>query len=229
MTQEDQAGSKRIRVLIAHEVRLVRDGLASLLLKSPELAVVELPLEETKLKEKQDGGAVDVVLAVAWSDINAAPGQIRRIKNALPGAKIVVIAVSETENESLEYIEAGASGYVLPGSRPEDLIETIQKVHRGEVSCPPDVLARLFERIVSLRAQIEITKDNQLSSLTQRELEVLHLVADGMSNKEISAHLGVELQTVKNHVHNILEKLRVNNRREAVALSRKLGLAVGSN
>jgi two-component system nitrate/nitrite response regulator NarL len=229
MTQEDQAGSKRITVLIAHEVRLVRDGLASLLLKSPELAVVELPLEENKLKEKQKGDTVDIVLAVAWSDINDAPSRIRKIKYAFPDAKIVVIAISETENECLEYIEAGASGYVLSGSRPEDLIETIQKVHRGEVSCPPDVLARLFERIVSLRAQIEITKDSQLSSLTQRELEVLHLVADGMSNKEISVRLGVELQTVKNHVHNILEKLRVSNRREAVALSRKLGLAVEIN
>ena len=106
------------------------------------------------------------------------------------------------------------------------MIETIQMVHRREASCPPDILARLFERVASLQTQLQIVNYNDLSSLTQRELEVLQLVSDGMSNKEISAHLGVELQTVKNHVHRILEKLQVHNRREAVACTRKYGLAI---
>ena len=225
--QRDHPSSERIRVLIAHEVRVVREGLASLLLQSPELTVVEIRPEETGPEEKQDGSAVDVVLAVAWSDVNAAAEQIQRIKNTFPKAKIVVIGVSGIENESLEYIEAGASGYILPGSRPEYLIETIQKVYRGEVSCPPDILALLFERVASLRSRLQITHDNELSNLTNRELEILRLITDGMSNKEIASYLRLELQTVKNHVHNILEKLRVHNRRDAVACTRKYGLVVG--
>ncbi len=229
MPQEDYHNSERIRVLITHEVRVIRESLASLLLQSPGLTVVELPPQETLHKEQQECSAVDVVLAVSELAANTATNQIQKIKNTFPDAKVVIIGVFGTENESLEYIEAGASGYILPESRLEHLIETIQMVHRGEASCPPNILALLFERIASLRTQLQLVQDNELSSLTQRELTVLQLVSDGMSNKEISAHLGIELQTVKNHVHNILEKLQVNNRREAVAYTQKLGLAVGSN
>jgi two-component system nitrate/nitrite response regulator NarL len=222
MTQEVHRSGEKIRVLIAHEVRVVRDGLASLLLQSPGLTVVELPTQERGCGEQQEYDAVDVVLAIAGAGDNAAVEQIQIIRNTFPGAKVLVIGVSSTERESLEYIEAGASGYILPESCLEHLVETIHKVHRGEASCPPDVLSYLFERIASLRGQLQIVQDTQLSSLTQRELEVLQLVADGMSNKEIAAYLRLELQTVKNHVHNILEKLRVHSRREAVVPKQNL-------
>jgi two-component system nitrate/nitrite response regulator NarL len=227
MVREEHLGSERVRVLIAHEVRVIRDGLTSLLLQSPELTVVALPPQESGYKEQQKDGAVDIVLAVSELAADTALNQIQRIKNTYPEAKVVVIGVSGTENESLECIEAGASGYVLPGSSPAHLIETVKMVHQGEASCPPDILALLFERIASLRAQVHTVQNNQLSSLTQRELEVLQLVADGMSNKEIAAYLRLELQTVKNHVHSILEKLRVNNRREAAACTKSFGTVFG--
>ena len=167
------------------------------------------------------------MLAVSWLRASA-EDEIQKIKDTFPGAKVIIIGVSGTEKESLAYIEAGASGYILPESCPEYLIETIQKVYRGEASCPPNILSYLFERITSLRAQLNVGQENLLNSLTQRELEVLQLVADGMSNKEIAIRLKLELQTVKNHLHNILEKLRVHNRREAVACTLSL-LAVNSN
>ena len=167
-------------------------------------------------------------MAVSGLSVNTAADQIQKIKNTSPDAKVVIIGVLGTENESLELIEAGASGYILPDSCLEDLIETIRTVHRGEASCPPNILALLFKRIASLRTQLQTLQYNELGSLTQRELEVLQLVADGMSNKEIASHLMLELQTVKNHVHNILEKLRVNNRREAVACTRKSGVFIGN-
>jgi DNA-binding NarL/FixJ family response regulator len=228
MVEQNHPGSEKVRVLIVDGVRLVRDGLASLLLQSPDLAVVGFSPQETGYEEQQEGRAVDVVLAVAPWGVTALD-EIQKIKDEFPGTKVVIIGVSGTEKEGLEYIEAGASGYILPESRPGYLIETIQQIHRGEASCPPDMLAHLFERIASLRAQIQVVQDSQLNSLTQRELEVLQLVADGMSNKEISAHLKLELQTVKNHVHSILEKLRVHNRREAVTYTHKFGLVVKSN
>ena len=168
----------------------------------------------------------DVIIVSGIND--TAAEHIRKIKETFPGARVVIIGASVSRNENLEYIEAGASGYCPPGSRPEHLIETIRKVHRGEVSCPPDILANLFERIVSLRAQLGTAHDNQLNSLTQREIGILRLITDGMSNKEISVRLNLELQTVKNHVHNILEKLRVHNRREAAAYTRKFRVAARS-
>jgi DNA-binding NarL/FixJ family response regulator len=229
MVQEEHSSSERIKVLIAHEVRVIKDGLASLLLRSPEFRVVDLPVSETEYIERQEDGAVDVVLAVSELLSNTAAAQIHKIKNSFPEAKVVIIGVFGTENESLEFIEAGASGYVLPDSGLENLIETIRMVHRGEASCPPDILALLFERVASLRTQLQIVQNNELGSLTQRELEVLQLITEGLSNKEIAAYLGLELQTIKNHVHNILEKLRVHNRREAVACTRRFGLIVGKD
>jgi two-component system nitrate/nitrite response regulator NarL len=226
---QDLKGSEKIRVVIQHDVRVVRDGIASLLGQSPGLAVVGLPRPETGSQEKQEGGGADVVLAVSELAAGATADQIQKIKDTFPDAKVVVIGVLGTEKESLEYIEAGASGYVLPESCPEDLVETIQIVHRGEASCPPGMLASLFERIASLHTQLKIAQNIELSTLTHRELKILQLVADGMSNKEIAICLKLELQTVKNHVHNILEKLRVRNRRDAVACTRKVKKVVESN
>ncbi len=228
MVEKNHLSSKKIRVQIVDEVRLVRDGFASLLLESPELAVIGLSPKENGYEEQEEDYPVDVVLAVSWLHVSA-EDEMQKIKDTFPGAKVIIIGVSGTEQESLAYIEAGASGYILPESYPEYLIETIHKVYRGEASCPPNVLSYLFERIASLRDQINAGQDNPLINLTQRELEVLQLVADGMSNKEIAIRLTLELQTVKNHLHNILEKLRVTNRREAVACIPKFGLAVNSN
>jgi two-component system nitrate/nitrite response regulator NarL len=226
MTQEDQAGSEKVRVIISHESRVVREGVASLLLQSPKLTVIEPASQETEQSKGQGGSPADIVLLIPELSASPPADKIQTIKYTHPAAKVVVIGVSGTENETLEYIEAGASGYVLPGSSAEHIIETIQNVHRGEASCPPNILAVLFERIASLHSQLQIIQDNELSNLTTRELEVLQLITDGMSNKEIAVHLKVELQTVKNHVHSILEKLQVRNRREAVACTRRLGLAV---
>jgi two-component system nitrate/nitrite response regulator NarL len=230
--QEERSNSERIRVTIVHEVRVVRDGLASLLRRSPEFTVVDVLPEEIVHKEKQRGSAIsaaDVVLAVSDWPTNRAKDEIQKIKSAFPDAKVVMIGVLGTENEILEFIEAGASGYVLPDSYLVDLVETVKAVYRGKAICSPDIIPLLFERVASLRTQLRMVQSNHLRSLTQRELEVLQLVVDGMSNKEIAAYFHLELQTVKNHVHNILEKLRVNNRREAVLCTQKEGLGVRSD
>ena len=227
--QGDKAGSEKVKVVIYHESRVVRKGIASLLLQSPDLTVIDLPTQETVPKKDREGRGADVVLLVSELTANLPADKIQNIKYTHPDAKIVVIGVSGTENESLEYIKAGASGYVLPGGYLENLVDTIRTVNRGEVSCPPGILAILFERIASLQSRLEIMHDNELSSLSNRESEILKLITDGMSNKEIATYLNLELQTVKNHVHNILEKLKVRNRREAVACTRKLGLVFGTN
>ena len=223
MAQEVHYNFKKIRVLILHEVRVLQEGLASLLRRTPGFKVTTLIPQEIDYKEEQKDGKVDVVLAVSGLFVNAntAADQIQSIKNEFPDAKVLILGVSGTEYEILEFIEAGASGYILPDSSLENMIETIRAVYRGQAMCSPDILPLLFERVASLRTQLQTVQNNQLANLTQRELEVLQLVNDGMSNKEIAASFQLELQTVKNHVHNILEKLRVKNRREAVVCIQK--------
>ena len=135
LTQEEHQSSDRIRVLIANEVRVVRDGLALLLRRSPGITIVDRPSQEIWYEEKQEGSTVDVVLAVSGSLANPAAEEIQRIRNRFPDAKVVIIGVFGTGNENLEFIEAGASGYVLPDSRVEKLIENLGGVPPNKRHC----------------------------------------------------------------------------------------------
>ena len=225
MERADCLDSGPIQVLIAHEVRILREGLTSLLSQQPEVTVVTPALHGTTHKEHQNSSA-DVVLLDASNgmDAEALADRIQKFSRTWPSGKVIVLGVADTASGILGCIEAGASGYTLPSCSVEDLIDTIKMVHMGQASCPPDILAHLFERITSLSRQVQSVQ-TELSNLTQRELEVLQLIGDGMSNKEISIHLNLELQTVKNYVHSLLQKLQVRNRREAAAYTLKRPLA----
>ena len=214
----DRAGcldSGRIRVLVALEVRVLREGLASVLRRWPEMAIVEPSPGNDCLKEGPKGDSVDVVLLDVIHLHATVVDRIRELRSTFSGAKVIVIGVREMAAEILACIEAGASGYTLLDSPLDHLVDTIRTVHRGEALCPPDILALLFERIASLKFHLSSVQDSELSKLTPREIEILQLISNGMSNREIGTHLHLELQTVKNYIHSILEKLKVHNRREA--------------
>ena len=222
MDQVRSFDSGRIRVGIAHEVRVLREGLAALLQQRPELAVIDItpPAEGEKL-HKNDSLDDLVLLDVAGED-TAVADKIQGAKSRFRGAKVIVMGVSDSPSEILDCIEAGALAYTSHDSSLQQLVDTIHMVHIGQATCPPDISALLFERIALLKGQLRPVEDNRLSKLTRRELETLQLVSDGMSNREIAAHLTLELQTIKNYVHSILEKLRVNNRREAAIYTRHI-------
>ena len=215
---------KPIQVIIAHEVRILHEGLTELLNQEPEVKIVAASPNGIGAASGQYYRA-DVVLLDAGvrMDSEALGNRIRRFSRKWPRVKVIVIGVADTASEIVGCIEAGASGYTLPSYSVKDLIKTIKMVHTGEASCPPDMLARLFERVTVLSRQAQ-SAQTELTNLTHRELEVLRLIGDGMSNKEISVRLNLELQTVKNYVHNLLQKLQVSNRQEAAAYMPKLPL-----
>jgi len=225
MERTDRLGSGPIHVLIEHEVRIVREGLASLLSQQPEVTVIN-PVPHGTTHSQHQTGSADVVLLDAGIKLDAAAlaDRIQNLRRTWPSGKVIVLGVAESVSGILDWIEAGASGYTLPSYSVEDLIDTIKMVHQGQASCPPEMLPHLYERISSLSRQVQSVQTN-LSNLTQRELEVLQLIGDSMSNKEICIHLNLELQTVKNYVHSLLQKLQVRNRREAAAYTLKRSLA----
>ena len=140
---------------------------------------------------------------------------VRGLVAAVPGTRVVALAVPEAEQDVLRWAEAGVAGYVTREASVEDVVAAVQAVARGEVLCSPRMVATLFQRIATLA--LERSPASIEARLTNRELEILDLIDQGLSNKEIARRLTIEISTVKNHVHNILDKLNVSRRAEAAA------------
>ena len=137
------------------------------------------------------------------------------LRTAAPAVPVVVFGIDESEDEIGACAEAGASGFLLRQGGFGELEETVAGVIRGETVCSPRVAALLLRRVTTLAAAK--TPTDETAHLTPREREVLMLIERGMTNKQIASNLGIEVRTVKNHVHNLLEKLSVERRTQAVA------------
>jgi len=141
-----------------------------------------------------------------------------------PEVRVIILGVIDLTEEIMACIEAGAAGYVLKEDSFDHLIDTIHSVHRGESFCSPQITASLFSRIAELASESMPKIPPGSIKLTSRELEIINLIAEGLPNKEIAQRLFIETQTVKNHVHNILDKLQLHNRFEAVQYARERNL-----
>jgi two-component system nitrate/nitrite response regulator NarL len=202
-----------IRVLIVAEIRLYREGLADMLREETGVDVVATASGADDavraLREKHP----DIVLLDVGIPDNA--WLARALVAAVPGTLIVAVAVPEAEDSVVACAEAGVAGYVTREGSVEDVVAAVEAVARGEILCSPRMAASLFQRIATLA--LERSPESIESRLTNRELEILDLIDQGLSNKEIARRLTIELSTVKNHVHNILDKLNVTRRSEAAA------------
>jgi DNA-binding NarL/FixJ family response regulator len=133
-------------------------------------------------------------------------------------ARVLVLGLAESEQEILRYVEAGAAGYVLQDDSVDELLANIRAVHSGKAIVSPEIAGALVTRVAELSQVFEDAYAIDSSAqLTPREREVLQLIGQGMTNREIAERLVIELGTVKNHVHSILDKLNVSSRRDAAA------------
>ncbi|MDH3605183.1 MAG: response regulator transcription factor, partial [Candidatus Tectomicrobia bacterium] len=133
-----------------------------------------------------------------------------------PNVKVLMLGLAEEEAEVAECVEAGVSGYVLRNSSLDDLALAIELVIRGGTACSSEIAHAMFTRLSKLSRAPNHHDSTSRPPLSVREMEILQLIADGWSNQQIATHLCISLYTVKNHVHNILKKLQVNRRSEAV-------------
>ena len=209
------------RVLVVDDTRLSREGLTGLLEGAPWIAALDAAADLAATMERLRSFRPDVVL------LNMATIGSLEIVGAVAGAdaraRVVAIGVSGREDEVIALAEAGVAGYLLRDASRTDLAMTMQSLARGESLCPPQVSAALLRRVASLAA--ERRSPGAGSRLTTREHQILRLIDQGLSNRQIGQHLGIEVRTVKNHVHNILEKLHVHRRGEAAARMRSVGSA----
>jgi DNA-binding NarL/FixJ family response regulator len=205
-----------IRVLIADDQALFRRGL-NVVLGTEELIQVVAEAENgEEAVARAEELAPDVVLMdVRMPRINGIEAA-RRIRDISPTTKILMLTVSDEEDDLYEAIKAGANGYLLKEISVEEVAEAIRAVVQGQSLISPSMASKLLNEFTTLAKKAEERQQYPAPALTSRELEVLKLVAKGMSNREIADELYISDNTVKNHIRNILEKLHLHSRMEAV-------------
>ena len=200
-----------IRLLVASDVRLYREGIVGILGGTGPCEIVGTAADRPSTLERATELQPDVTL------IDLTMAESRQTVRALAGSgvPVVVFGVREREDEIIEYAEAGVAGYVTRDSSLEELVDVVESVARGETLLSPRIAALLLRRVKAA------AHPGPAARLTPRETEIVALIDDGLSNKQIARRLTIELATVKNHVHSILEKLEVKRRAEAAARVRR--------
>jgi DNA-binding NarL/FixJ family response regulator len=205
-----------IRVLIADDQALFRRGLYVVLGTEDQIDVVAEAENGEEAIAKVEELAPDVVLMdVRMPRVNGIDAA-RQIRDISPSTKILMLTVSDEEDDLYEAIKAGANGYLLKEISVEEVAEAIRAVVQGQSLISPSMASKLLNEFNSLAKKADERQQFPAPTLTSRELEVLKLVAKGMSNREIADDLFISENTVKNHVRNILEKLHLHSRMEAV-------------
>jgi len=226
-----EAAEPEIRILLVDDQPLFRRAIATLVGDQPGLVVVGEADNGVQGLEMARTLKPDVVLLDVEMPVMNGVEATRRIREEVPTAKIVILTVSEADDHLFDAIRFGAHGYLLKNLRPEQLYELIRAVMRDETVLSPAIAGRLLREFREHPEGRRVsTPSAPEPSLTAREIQIMQLVADGLSNKEIGVRLSITEGTVKNHVHNALEKLQLENRIQAAAyvVRHGLGLRVGT-
>lgn len=220
--------SEPIRVLLVDDTALFRTAIAELIDAQEGLSVVGEAENGLEAVEKARSLRPDVVVMDVEMPVMDGVQATRLIREQMPGVKVVMLTVSESDDHLFDAIRFGAQGYLLKNLRPAELYDLVRAVMRNEPPLSPAIAKRLLGQIregSALTAMPAVPEAaTETPALTRRELEVLQLVADGLSNKEIASSLFITEGTVKNHVHNALEKLQLENRTQAAAYIVRQGL-----
>ncbi len=203
-------------LLIADPYELFRKSLASALCQHGRFEAVG----EAGSWEQMSGllAAQGPGILVASLDLfdGEGPQRIRSLRDRFPDVKLLLLGRNDSEEQILEYLQSGAKGFLFRNQPLSDLLSSLELVERGEMACSPRVAHILFSRLGELGRERRRRERLDVLELTAREMEILHLMAGGLSNQEIAQRLFLSVHTVKNHVHKILETLGVPNRWAAV-------------
>jgi DNA-binding NarL/FixJ family response regulator len=210
-----------IRAMIVDDHALFRRGLEMVLDEEADIEVVGQASDGSEAVEKAGESLPDVVLMDIRMPRSSGIEACRAMKEVAPSAKIVMLTISDEEEDLFEAIRAGASGYLLKDLPLDEVAETVRAVHGGQSLINPSMAGKLLTEFATLakRDGQERVQEVPAPRLTDREMQVLKLVARGMNNRDIAKALFISENTVKNHVRNILEKLQIHSRMEAVMVA----------
>jgi len=210
------------RVLIVDDDHLMRAGLVELLAGEPEIEIIGQASTGREAVERARRLAPDVVLMdVRMPELDGI-GATRELSRTAPRARVLILTTFEQDDYVFGALRAGASGFLLKRTRPEELIAAVHTIAAGESLLSPSVTRRVIERMAQ-QPTPELGDQAKLDDLTPREREVLELIARGLSNREIAATLAVEESTIRTHVKHILMKLDLRDRVQAVIFAYETG------
>jgi len=210
-----------ISVALIEDNRLVREGIVALLNQLPDLKVVA---------HASGGDAAmlrDSTPQVVLLDLGLRDGDslrvAKKVRNELPESKVIVLDLLPVQEDVVEFVHAGVSGFIMKDATLDDLVNAIRTVAEGAHVLPPQMTSTLFSQIA--RTAVARGRPEALDSvrMTPREREVINLIGEGLSNKEIAGRLHIATHTVKSHVRNVMEKLTLHTRLQIAAYSHKRG------
>ncbi|GAP10984.1 two component transcriptional regulator, LuxR family [Bellilinea caldifistulae] len=214
----------KIKILLVDDQALFREGLRTLLDLQPDFEVVGEASQGEEALRMAVNLSPNVILMDLRMPVMDGVTATRRIKDSLPQCKVIVLTTFDDDEDVFEGLRAGAVGYLLKDVSSEKLYEAIRSAARGEYFLLPSITAKVMAEFSRLSRPARTSLDEIGVKLSSRELEVLRLVAQGASNKEIADTLVIAEGTVKNHLTNILAKLDARDRMQAVLRARELGL-----
>jgi DNA-binding NarL/FixJ family response regulator len=219
----DSPVSKRIRVLVIDDNRLVREGLAAVLDAQPDVKVVAAAEDQATALEQLREFTPQVVLMDATLDDGDSYRFVEVLRRTAPEAKVIVMDLLPAPEDLIEFVKAGANGFIMKDATVEELVRTIRSVAQGADVVPPAWTGTLLTHIAQQAASRRLPDLVEAVRMTKREREIMNLIAEGLSNKEIAQRLNIATYTVKSHVHNILEKLALHSRLQIAAYTHKAG------